>query len=257
MTEKLNPEAPVELREGGEDAGPNGGPWWKRNLKWIIVGASSLILIAVVAITLVLLIYEGEKTIYSWSSSGSITESLSVDRNVYLKKNAGDSPYLITVSFKLTNLGNEEIGVLEVEEDIPDIISLKGGLSFAIEPEKVQDDLSVAGWSTKNLGPGGTFEAGYDLPLQGELSESQLMEIEEQFNWAILAYVRLPENKINCISCNGAGNQSCEACSASGIMTCTTCGGSGSTTCSLCRGSGTIQTETTCDECYGSGRCYT
>lgn len=244
----------VDIEKVTNDGGTQveGASWCRRNLKWLIIGASALLMLALAALTTVLLMLGREKTVYAWSRSERIGNDVRLERRIVQRKNSGGSPYLLTVNISVTNQGEGNIEVLELEEDVPSILSRREGLSFGIEPERRKDDLDVVGWSIRGLGAGDVYELDYSLPLQMELSKPQLQEMEEQFSLLIVAFVRMPENKVTCSACSGSGNNPCGNCLTMGSVACPGCGGAGTFSCSSCGGKGTG----TCAYCGGSGRYY-
>lgn len=223
--------------------------WLKRHKIVVLISTLAAVVIGVSVFLAIFFLAGRRQVIYEWSRSDRIGNDLRVERSLIMEKNAGDSPFRFTVELRIENLGHEQLGVLQVEEQLPDILRNRGGFVFDPETDRDGEEGRIVAWEDKNIGEDEFFKATYYLPLQAELSKPQLEDIEEHFGEAIIAYIGLPENEVKCGACEGAGYNPCQACEGVGSSVCSACRGSGTRTCSTCNGKGTC----TCPKCAGEG----
>ncbi len=238
--------APLDLSAEAQEKPKS---WLKRHRIAVLICAVSVIVAGTATFLTVFFLTGRRQLLYEWSRSDRIGYDLRVERALTMEKNVGESPFRFTVDLKVENLGRKPLAVLQVEEQLPRILSSKGKLVFNPETNKGDKEEGLVAWEARKIRRDETFVATYCLPLEAELSRPQLDNIEEHFSSGIIAFIGLPENHMQCGGCEGAGNITCQGCAGAGSSVCAACGGGGGSSCSSCGGRGTYN----CSVCAGYG----
>ncbi len=225
-----------------------GGRLSKR-LIWLLVAFISALIIGSLAAAILLLAGRREQTLYQWSASERIEGDIRIERQLELKKRVEDSPYRFTVRLLITNLGEESISDINVEETLPEILCAEGGVVFTPDPVLISEDGKLIGWSEDGLEKDGMAEFAYSIDLSAEFSEPQLLKIEGQFEAEKVKFIGIPGKIVSCQACDGGGRVLCGSCSGAASSSCPKCGAKGSLTCATCNGTGNSQ----CSTCKGHG----